>query len=272
MGGDMRPPAEENPGSAENVPLVVTLLDALGVTQGVSASELAAAVGQPRESLVPILNALCARGYVLEDTLNLYWLGPQLHYLGALASARQALIHASVAEMEEMVRESRDGIALSTLPSPISVSVSARRRSEIVLVAARGSTEYFQLRPISASRGPMHIGGTAKLILAFGPQSLIDEVISEHLQDFVPSSVRTREAVLDLMHQIRRDEFYISVGESHPDVTTVCAPVRDAEGRVVAALTILTRSLGLTAEHTDLMRRRVIAAAERISSRLGFEK
>jgi DNA-binding IclR family transcriptional regulator len=56
-----------------------------------------------------------------------------------------------------------------------------------------------------------------------GLVSLFLDKLSERGFVFVPASIRTREAALALLEKIRTDGFYVSVGESNPEVATISA-------------------------------------------------
>jgi IclR family KDG regulon transcriptional repressor len=106
-------------------------------------------------------------------------------------------------------------------------------------------------------------------MLAFAPQHVIDDVIATHLDQFIHAAIRTRAAVLQLLEKIRNDGFYLSVGESNPEVLTISAPVRDASGQVVAALSLIGRAGELGKKSTPGHIKCVRDGAEKISKRLG---
>jgi DNA-binding IclR family transcriptional regulator len=244
-----------------DVDLTITLISTLASSQGASVSELALRVSKTPRRVLRILSTLNDRGFVSKDPLNLYWLGSLLISLGGRANAGNAgnaLIYASNEVMEDILHHTQESVGLTT-----------RVNSEILLVAFRGTTIPFSLPPLVASRGPLYIGGGAKLLLAYAPEEVIDQVIAQHLDEFVPSSIRTRDGVLQLLEKIRLDGFYISVGEIHPDVFTITAPVRDSQSRVVAAIGVMGLTSRLSPEHTENSIKSVLEGAKRISSRLG---
>jgi IclR family KDG regulon transcriptional repressor len=139
----------------------------------------------------------------------------------------------------------------------------------VIRVAFRESSQLLRLPAPFAARGSLHEGGGAKLLLAYSPDDIIDEVIAKHLDAFVPATLRTREAVLKLLENIRRDGYYLAIGELHPDVFTITAPVRDADGRVVAAIGVMGPTSRINPERTDRLIKCVVEGAEQISRRLG---
>ena len=240
------------------VDLALSVMSTLASSQGRSASELASQVGATFGLISGILQKLTDRSFVFKDPLGLYWLGPQLYYLGGHISERTALVHASVDTLEWIVADTHEG-----------ATVAMRENLEVVMATSRGSHELFALQPIANSRGPLGHGSAGKVMLAYAPQEIIDEVIDGHIDVFAPADVRTREDALGVLESIRRDGLYVALGESHPDVISIAAPVHNAHGRVVAALVVLCFREKCTDQHKNRLIEVTRIGAERISSHLG---
>jgi DNA-binding IclR family transcriptional regulator len=243
----------------DTVDLVLALLSALATSQGVSVSELAATVAADRDLVAEVLDRFAERGFVFKDPLNLYWLGPQVANLGGQASTRNALIYAGSSILDDLLRDAQQDAA----------TLTTREGSELRLVMSRGSSKLLRLPPLVASRGPLYIGGASKVLMAFAPGGVIEDVIANHLDRFTPDTIRTRDAVLELLEKIRNDGFYLSIGESNPEVSTISAPVRDARGHVIAAISLIGRAGDLDKNDTGSHIKRVIDSAAQISKRLG---
>jgi IclR family KDG regulon transcriptional repressor len=240
------------------VDLALTVISTLAASQGMSVVELASKLDATAEHLAEILERLVERRFVFRDPTDLFWLGPQLHYVGGHISERTALVHAGTETLEWIVSETHD-----------SASVVMREQLEAVLAMSRGSPEILGLHPMAASRGPLHLGAGGKLLLAYAPQEIIDQVIDTHLSAFTPTHIRTRDDALELLAAIRREGVYVSLGDSHPNVITVAAPVHNAHGRVVAGVLVMCLRSKFTEPHRELMTEVARRAGERISSRLG---
>ena len=243
----------------DTVELVLALLSALATSQGVSVSELAATVAADRDLVAEVLDRFAERGFVFKDPLNLYWLGPQVANIGGQASTRNALIYAGSSIMDDLLRDTQQDAA----------TLTTREGSEIRLVMSRGHSELLRLPPLVASRGPLYIGGASKVLMAFSPGEVIEDVIANHLDRFTPYTIRTRDAVLELLENIRNDGFYLAIGESNAEVSTISAPVRDARGQVIAALSLIGHAGDLDKNDTRSHIKRVVYGAAQIAKRLG---
>jgi IclR family transcriptional regulator, KDG regulon repressor len=242
------------------VELALGILEKLAESEGMSDTELEQALKAEHARVAGILETLTTQSFIVKDAVNLYWLGPQLLYLGSQASARSSLLRASGDILDNLMVSSRCTCALIV-----------RDQLEVLRVAFRTSsiaTSPQALPPFVASRGPLHTGGAAKLLLAYAPQDIIDRVIVGHLGEFIPSTLRTREGVLEHLEQTRRNGYYIAIGERHPEVFTICAPVLDGRGSAVAALGLMGLIGDLTPGRQDVLIESVIESAQELSNRL----
>jgi|SRR5580698_10050154 IclR family KDG regulon transcriptional repressor len=241
----------------EAVDRSLVVLDTIASHQGVSAAALAELLQANRSLIFRILSTLGERGFVVKDSRNLYWLGPQLLYLGLQAGGENLLINASGAVLDDLLQQTKESIV-----------VIVRDQLDTVRVAYRDSSHLIRVPTGFAAKGGLHLGGASKILLAHAPQEVIDQVIEKHLAEFVPTRLRTREQVLKFLATIRHDGYYAAVGEVHPDLFSVSAPVRDIEGRTIASLAIVGPTSRLTASLEESFVKQVVAGAARISSQM----
>jgi DNA-binding IclR family transcriptional regulator len=233
----------------------LSVLDAIAANPGVTAAHLAAALHANRSLIFRILYTLGERGFVVKDSRNLYWLGPQLLYLGLQASGDNVLINASNQVMDTLLARTRESVVLIV-----------RDQLETVRVAYRDSSHLIRVPVGFAAKGGLHQGGASKILLAYAPEEVIDQVIERHLGEFVPAKLRTRDQVLKFLSTVRSDGYYAAIGETHPDLFSVSAPVRDFQGRTIAALAVVGLTSRLTAQKKADFVKHVIEGAAQISS------
>jgi IclR family transcriptional regulator, KDG regulon repressor len=255
---DKVPRTAKNKPPATPVDIALAVLTAVASSEGASAQEIAVSVSVNRRLVSQALQRLDRRGLVVKDPLNLYWIGAQLRPGSGQPGRGSALIAAGGEVMDRLAKQLCGGIALAQ-----------RVDSELVLVAYRTAPDVSPVPSLAASRGPLYQGGGAKLMLAHAPSTIIDEVIEKHIEEFTPPALRTREAVLEVLEQIRSDGFYISIGELDPEIFTISVPIRDAKRRVVAAMALIGRPHRLTPEATPGLIAAIIDGAKQISKRLG---
>jgi IclR family KDG regulon transcriptional repressor len=242
----------------EAVDKAMMLLDTLALLPGATPSQLAHALSANRSLVFRMLQTLLDRGFVAKDSSNGYRLGPRLLYLGQQAEKGTALIDASRDILDQLLEETRENVYLIV-----------REGMDMLCLAVRMSPHPVRLSAEVGTKGGLHTGGAAKMLLAHSPPDVIEAVIDRHLDEFVPASLRTREQILEVLDKIRRDDFYEAIGELNPETYTLTAAVRDGTGAVGAVLSIAGPSVRLDAESQPRLLQCVREAAARISARLG---
>ena len=175
-----------------------------------------------------MLRTLEDSGFVIKGSSGGYRLGPQVLYLGQRAEASDALISQSAELLDQLHEETHEDILLCV-----------RERMELKLLAARRSTQTVRVAVDVGTKGGLHTGGAAKVLLAHAPKEVKDAVVRQHLREFVPASLRSRSAVLKVLQKICDDGYYVAVNEVAENVSSISAPVRDASGNVIAVVTLL---------------------------------
>jgi DNA-binding IclR family transcriptional regulator len=249
--------SKENRYRIEAVDRALVLLDTLALFPGTTAAQLAATMGANRSLVFRMLSTLADRGFVARDANNCYRLGPRLVYLGNQAERSDALVDASREVLDRLLEETHENIYLIV-----------RDGLEILCLAERVTPRPIRLAAGTGTHGGLHTGGGAKALLAYAPPEVINEVLDRHLHEFVPATMRTREQVLAVLSQIRRDGYYEAIGEID-DIYTLSAPVRDGFGVVTAAVVVAGPMSRLTPEFQADVLIRVREAAAEISARLG---
>src|SRR5262249_20853486 len=124
--------------------------------------------------------------------------------------------------------------------------------------------------PSLGTRWPAHATSTGKALLAHleGGDDMLGE---EPLSAFTPRTLTDPKALARELARVRQRGFAISSEELEPGFVAVGAPVRDALGRVVAAVSVGGPKTRLTATAVvAAVGSRVKAAADRVSERLGY--
>lgn len=87
--------------------------------------------------------------------------------------------------------------------------------------------------------GDVHARASAKVLLAFADNDQREEVLAGvEYTPFSPFTVRDRNALEAQFAQIRREGIFYDQGEYREGVRSLSAPIRRADGRVVAAIAL----------------------------------
>ena len=88
-------------------------------------------------------------------------------------------------------------------------------------------------------RYPAHAGATGKVLLANLPPDELDKLLgTDELEQLTDTTVTDRANLDADLDRIREAAVGVSHGERVPDAVAISAPVFDAGGRAVAAVTI----------------------------------
>jgi IclR family pca regulon transcriptional regulator len=91
-------------------------------------------------------------------------------------------------------------------------------------------------------RAPLHCTAVGKVLLAFQPPEYVKDVIQQGLTAYTPKTVTKRDALLEMLDEVRLREHAVDDEESESGLRAIAAPVHDRSGRVVAAINISTHS------------------------------
>jgi DNA-binding IclR family transcriptional regulator len=224
-------------------------------------TELARSLQLPKSSVFEILTTLAAEGVVAkEQGTNRYRLGMKLIELASLA--RESL---GVVDVAEPLLKRLNAALDET------VQLTVRDKTEILYVSGFESTRQLRTFFRRGIHAPMHCTALGKAILAFLPPSEIEAAIgSSGLPRFTPRTITDRRLLREELRRTAARGFALDNGEHEDGVRCVGAPVRSADGAVVASISVSGPASRLPPRRDAAISRLVIEAADEISRRLGY--
>ena len=210
---------------------------------GLGVSRLAELVGADKSQASRTLQVLDERGFVARDPDTLaYRLGWRIHGLAALVGDAP-LLAAGRPALRDLVDELGESAHLSV------------RQGDDVLTLASES-------PASAIHAPGRVGGLTPMATTSAGRVLATGLSDDELR------MAGLAAVADAIARARDDGFAIVREEFEPGLVSVAAPVRDAAGRVIAAVNVSAPSFRFDDRLEDAAPV-VAAAAAAIGAELG---
>ncbi|MFH8559462.1 IclR family transcriptional regulator [Streptomyces sp. NPDC017988] len=179
----------------------------------------------------------------------------------------------------ELARIARHGLGLSEAAGPI-LRELAEELQETVLLTRRSETHvicverYESRTPIRLSyeRGqvlPLNAGASALISLAWESDRDIERLLAQaELTRLTERSTDDPAKLHDRLAEIRERGYAVTRGEVDPYVVGVGAPIRGADGTVVAGATVVGLEQRLTQDAIPKVAERVREAAEAVSQRL----
>ncbi len=118
---------------------------------------------------------------------------------------------------------------------------------------------------------PLHATAAGKAMLAFMDHDKVRALISEKgLGKFTDNTITDAKVLHVALREIRRRGYAVSNAENTDMVRSVAAPIRDQEGQVFAALSVLGMISRIAEERIPEIAAQVVAAANEISRLFGY--
>lgn len=225
-------------------------------------AELATATDLSRPAVRRILLTLQKLGYVRGN--NGRWsLTPRVLSIGQHYSASHAMIETAQPHLLTLAEHTHESASLAAIDG-----------AEVVYVARVPVRRIMSINVSIGTRVPAHATSMGRVLLAWAPEPVVDEVIARSgLRAFTRRTVTDEAEFRRVLRQVRSDGWSLVAEELEDGLLSVSAPVRDQSGQVVAALASSTSS-----GRSDVDRLRteivplVVATADKISAEIGHRR
>jgi DNA-binding IclR family transcriptional regulator len=247
--------AGDGPRSLARGIAVVDLLHDRGPS---TVAEIVEALAIPKSTAYEITALLAREGWVAQGADGRLALGRRLHEVGQAYARGDALLREGAPVVRDLRDETGDTVQLSVLDGDLMV----------VLVKEEG------LRPLriisrAGSRVPVNWAAAGRLLVSDLDDASLRRLLAATV---APSPTGRAEIDVDrLVAQIRAfraQGHAIEIGETNEHAGCVAAPVLDASGRCLAAISIAVPEQRLLPPSRDDLVKRAVQAAARLSRRL----
>ena len=197
---------------------------------GLALRDVSAQLEAPKSSLLPLLRALTARGYLAQGRAGEYRLGRGALDLGAAVPAQRELVDVARPAVVELMRRTGETVFVGMLSSD---------RTSVVYVDKFDSDHIIRYAGGVGDRRPLHATSSGKAILAFLPVEERDEILkSVSLARHTDRTITSLPALRAALDEIRRAGVCVTIDELVPGASGIAAPVFDRYGRVAGACAI----------------------------------
>lgn len=244
----------------QSVDRALTILDVLADRGEAGVTEIALELDVHKSTAFRLLAVLEARGMVEQDgDRGKYRLGFAIVRLAGATTARLDLARQSRQTCEELASAVGETVNMAILDGDAVVSVSQ----------VRGTAAITSENAVG-KRSPVHATAVGKAILAFSPAHVREAVLAGPLRPLTAATHTNPAELAADLDRVRARGWAGAVEEYEVGLNAVAAPVLASEGTVVAAVCVGGPSFRLTAERLGEVAEPVMAAAVRISRRLGL--
>jgi DNA-binding IclR family transcriptional regulator len=250
----------EDAGPVQSVDRAVAILEILARDGEAGVTEVARELGVHKSTASRLLAALDRRELVAQDAARgRYRLGMGLVRLAGAAGRGLDLVQESRPVCRALAQEVGETVNLAILSG----------RDALYLDQVAGPAA---LSPHNwaGQRIPLHATSDGKVLLAYLSEADLAECLTPPLARFTGRTVTDLARFPALLAAIRRQGYATAVEELEAGLTAVAAPVRNAEGVVVASVSASGPSFRIPADRIPVLAGSVRRAAAEVSRRLGW--
>ncbi|HMA11094.1 MAG TPA: IclR family transcriptional regulator, partial [Steroidobacteraceae bacterium] len=194
-----------------------------------SLTRIADEAGLHTASAHRILGALMAHGLVEKTGAGEYDLGVRWLEVGNRLRSRLNIRQVALPTMQRLAELTGE-----------TVNLIVRRGDEAVYVErVSGGQTLIQVVQVVGAHAPLHVTAVGKIFLAEDSASgVMGYAERTGLQAFTPNTLTTLERLVAELGTIRREQLAYDREEAEVGVACIGAPIRDAEGKLVAGMSI----------------------------------
>ncbi len=235
------------------------VLEAVGEHPGLKARQLAELTGLTKSKVFRIIRTLEHLGYVDLDADHASVLGRSAYLLGKRAEQQWSLSRAATPVLDELAALTLENVHLVVREGLHSLVLDVR-------ISPQPIRMYAQVGRI----GPLHAGGTPKVLLAYAPEDVVHKVLHSSLDQFTGTTVSNADDLEDILQRIRTDGYHLALADLEEDTFSIAAPVFDHQGQVIAALSVAGPLMRLDSTKRRDFIHLVVNAARQLSRALGY--
>ncbi|MES0856318.1 IclR family transcriptional regulator [Geobacillus sp. G4] len=226
----------------------------LGVT------EMAKQLGLHKTTVHRLVTVLEKEGFLEQNKkTRKYRLGLSVLHLSGVVDLHTEMFKDAVPILEALMEEANEAVHLSVLED-----------DRIVYLYKIECPHPVRLLSYIGRSNPCTCTSSGKVILAFSPQTTVENVIRHGLPKYGPNSVTDRNELISQLAAIRRQGYAVCIDELHEGATSIAAPIRDYSGEVVAAVSIVGPNQRITRANIPWLVNLACQAARDISALLGY--
>jgi len=213
-------------GPVQSVDRAVAILEILARDGEAGVTEVARELDVHKSTASRLLAALDRRGLVTQDTARgKFRLGVGIVRLAGAASARLDVVQESRPVCRALAQQVGETVSLAILSG----------RDALYLDQAAGPAA---LSPNhwAGRRVPLHATSDGKVLLAYLPADELAATLVPPLARFTERTITAVAEFQTVLAEVRRRGFATTVDELEAGLTAIAAPVRNAEGAVIASI------------------------------------
>jgi DNA-binding IclR family transcriptional regulator len=224
-------------------------------------SDVARAVDLPVSTVARLLGTLESLGAVVRigDT-GTYGIGRGIRDLADAIDTSGSLVARARPVLAELVAQTHETCGVSVLDG-----------DEVVYLDHVETANEVTLRDWNGARIPLHVVSSGLVLLAAQSKGAVAAYLAQPLPRLTDRTMTQPAKITRRLARVRRDGYVWTIGEFDEGISSVAAPVVDANGSTIAAIHCHGPSYRFPgAADSDTVAAHVIAAARQLGASIGF--
>ena len=188
--------------------------------------ELVSRTALTHGAVVELVEALVTTR-LLDPTNTSYRLSTLLFELGMRASAERGLIEVATPFLEDLYERTRE-----------TVHLGVREQLDVVYISKIGGHGFTEVPSRIGERLPLHCTAIGKVMLANADDATFDAVVKRGMPPAGPKTITVPALLHAQLQKIAESGLAFEYEESTAGIACIAGPIRAADGRVIAAVSI----------------------------------
>lgn len=237
------------------------IIELLAAHSPLRVTEISQQLDLEKSSVSRLLKNLCALGYAVQNAdRGQYQLSPRILVLAQRYQEGDRLVR----EAQPVLRELAGAVHAS---AHLGILVGR----DLIVVAKEPSPGRIQVTTRVGGQMTLHASALGKVILAGQPEDRLESLLAHPLTKYTKHTITDMTRLRKALQEIRQTGYAIEVEEEDLGVGCIAAPVWDASGRWIAAISVAGPIQGtpyrIDAAHWQI----VMEKANELSHRIGAE-
>ncbi|HDV6368289.1 TPA: IclR family transcriptional regulator [Burkholderia cepacia] len=240
-----------------------TLIRGLAIVESVAAGavtlpEIAKHTGFSPSTVHRLASALVDARYLQHEPRRGYSLGGKLIELGFQAYRKSSVLSAAKPYLEQLAKQTLNTVHIATLVD-----------DEVIYLDKLPGQRAVEVSSYIGGRNPITTTGVGKALILDRDETEWRRILAHEAT--AGRSVPTEEQWLDSMRRYSARDCAFDLGEGDPAIRCVAVPVRDATGRIVAAVSVTSVIQYMDPARMEELVPVVKETASEISGQLGWQ-
>jgi IclR family acetate operon transcriptional repressor len=259
----MRNNTEAPQSAVQSVGRAITILELLADgPEGLGVTELGRRLGVHKATASRLVATLADRGLVERDPVtDRYRLGFGVIRLAAVATAALDLVQQARPELRRLAAETGETVNLAILDGDRVVNIDQIAPANLVV-----NVNWV------GKRTPLHCTSSGKVLLAHLSEPQLARLLRGRLERLTRGTITDPDLLRAQLLEVEVRGYAYTLEELEVGLNAVAAPIRDAGGAVVAAVSVSGPAYRLAPARIQRVGRQVRDAGREISRRMGWRE